>query len=208
VTADAGGIEFWTNNVMRGQIDSSGNLGIGTTPTVKLDVSGDIKASGNITGARFYAGSSSLTAAAGYHNSSSLTLGSTIGDMVNNGYMFEVTSTSVCSMRSYAYRKASGSAASDMRFRLSCRGQFASDPSNDGGFIDFNTSGTVAVGKGPTDYLSFDTNGYATFWYRVGFNGTSAIAKPTVTGSRGSNAALASLLTALANYGLITDSTT
>ena len=33
------------------------------------------------------------------------------------------------------------------------------------------------------------------------------IAKPTVTGSRGANAALASLLTALANLGLITDST-
>lgn len=40
-----------------------------------------------------------------------------------------------------------------------------------------------------------------------GFNGTAPIAKPTVTGSRGGNAALASLLTALANYGLITDST-
>ena len=42
----------------------------------------------------------------------------------------------------------------------------------------------------------------------AGFNGTAAIAKPTITGSRGANAALASLLTALANYGLITDSTT
>lgn len=41
-----------------------------------------------------------------------------------------------------------------------------------------------------------------------GFNGTAPIAKPTITGSRGGNAALASLLTALANYGLITDSTT
>ncbi len=40
----------------------------------------------------------------------------------------------------------------------------------------------------------------------IGFNGTSAIAKPTVTGSRGGNAALQSLLTALAAYGLITDS--
>lgn len=39
-----------------------------------------------------------------------------------------------------------------------------------------------------------------------GFNNTTPIAKPTVTGSRGSNAALASLLTALANYGLVTDS--
>ena len=42
----------------------------------------------------------------------------------------------------------------------------------------------------------------------VGFQGTAAIAKPTVTGSKGGNAALASLLTALSNYGLITDSTT
>jgi hypothetical protein len=41
----------------------------------------------------------------------------------------------------------------------------------------------------------------------LGFQGSAAIAKPTVTGSRGANAALASLLTALAAYGLITDST-
>jgi hypothetical protein len=43
----------------------------------------------------------------------------------------------------------------------------------------------------------------------VGFNGTGAIAKPTVSGSRADpEAALANLLTALANYGLITNSTT
>ena len=42
----------------------------------------------------------------------------------------------------------------------------------------------------------------------VGFYGTAAQAKPTVTGSRGGNAALASLLTALAGLGLITDSST
>jgi hypothetical protein len=41
----------------------------------------------------------------------------------------------------------------------------------------------------------------------IGFN-TAPIAKPSVTGSRGGNAALASLLTELANLGLITDSTT
>ncbi len=39
----------------------------------------------------------------------------------------------------------------------------------------------------------------------IGF-GVTPIAKPAVTGSRGGNAALASLLTALANLGLITDS--
>lgn len=37
---------------------------------------------------------------------------------------------------------------------------------------------------------------------------TTPIAKPTITGSRGGNAALADLLTQLANYGLIVDSTT
>lgn len=40
----------------------------------------------------------------------------------------------------------------------------------------------------------------------VGFLGTAPVAKQTVTGSRGGNAALASLLTALATFGLITDS--
>lgn len=42
----------------------------------------------------------------------------------------------------------------------------------------------------------------------VGFQGAAPLVKPTVAGSRGGNAALASLITALANYGLITDSST
>jgi hypothetical protein len=42
----------------------------------------------------------------------------------------------------------------------------------------------------------------------LGFYGTAPISKPTVTGSRGGNAALASLLTAGAALGLWTDSTT
>ena len=41
---------------------------------------------------------------------------------------------------------------------------------------------------------------------QLGFFGTAAQTKQTVTGSRGANAALASLLTALATYGIITDS--
>lgn len=40
---------------------------------------------------------------------------------------------------------------------------------------------------------------------QVGFYGAAPIARPTVTGARGGNTALASLLTALANLGLITD---
>jgi len=41
----------------------------------------------------------------------------------------------------------------------------------------------------------------------VGFYGTAPVSKPTVSGSRGGNAALADLLTELAAMGLITDST-
>lgn len=55
----------------------------------------------------------------------------------------------------------------------------------------------------PTDFV-----GTAEFAGEVGFNGTAPVAKPTITGSRGGNVALASLLTALAAYGLIVDSTT
>jgi hypothetical protein len=43
---------------------------------------------------------------------------------------------------------------------------------------------------------------------QLGFFGTAPVAKPTVSGSRGGNAALASLLTALAGLGLLTDSST
>lgn len=42
----------------------------------------------------------------------------------------------------------------------------------------------------------------------LGVFGTTPVAKQTVTGSRGANAALASLLTALSTYGLLTDSST
>lgn len=42
----------------------------------------------------------------------------------------------------------------------------------------------------------------------IGFYGATPVAKQTITGSRGSNAALADLLTKLANMGVITDSTT
>jgi hypothetical protein len=42
----------------------------------------------------------------------------------------------------------------------------------------------------------------------MGFNSTPPVAKPTVSGSRGANAALASLLTALAATGLLTDGST
>lgn len=59
---------------------------------------------------------------------------------------------------------------------------------------------------GGIDIVRFRTNG--AFVHQstlLGFYGATAVTKPTVTGSRGANAALASLLTALASQGLITD---
>ena len=46
-----------------------------------------------------------------------------------------------------------------------------------------------------------------TFAGAVGFNATAPLTKPAIIGSRAGNAALADLLTQLASYGLITDST-
>jgi len=42
----------------------------------------------------------------------------------------------------------------------------------------------------------------------LGFHGTAAVAKPTISGAKGGNVALTNLITALSNYGLITDTTT
>lgn len=44
--------------------------------------------------------------------------------------------------------------------------------------------------------------------HKVGFRGAAPVTIPVITGSRGGNAALASLLTGLANQGLITNNTT
>lgn len=57
--------------------------------------------------------------------------------------------------------------------------------------------------KGGTGKYEFGDNSANTFW---GVFGTSGVNKQTVTGSRGGNAALASLITAMAAYGFVTDS--
>lgn len=68
-------------------------------------------------------------------------------------------------------------------------------------------SGEVSFAEITVDGLALFI-GAAAFSSDVGFYGTVPITKRTITGSRGGNAALASLLTALAAYGLVTDSTT
>ena len=65
-----------------------------------------------------------------------------------------------------------------------------------------NTTSFLATAARFTVLTSFVTGG------SLGFYGATPINKPTVSGARGGNAALASLLTALSNFGLIIDTTT
>ena len=79
----------------------------------------------------------------------------------------------------------------------------------EGSSTDINTNISCKGGSGSVILRGGDTNAkLIAGTVGIGFQGTAAIAKPTVTGSKAANAALASLITALANYGLITDSTT
>lgn len=82
--------------------------------------------------------------------------------------------------------------------------QFVRSGADNSGIIRFRSysAGTASTA------LDINPDKSIKLYGTVGFNNTNPISKPTVTGSRGSNAALASLLTALANYGLVTDSTT
>lgn len=78
---------------------------------------------------------------------------------------------------------------------------FGSDSANpNNGEFQVNSTNSI-VRRNGTNYITVSDSGLA-------FHGSAAISKPTITGSKGGNAALGNLLTQLANYGLITDSTT
>lgn len=64
--------------------------------------------------------------------------------------------------------------------------------------------GTISAYSTSTEQTAMQWDGDAG-GVKLGFRGSAPVAKETVTGSRGGNAALADLLTKLANLGLITD---
>lgn len=78
--------------------------------------------------------------------------------------------------------------------------QVTSPATNESRRYDTKGSGHHYFNTGGVNRLDLSSTG-------IGFNGTAASAKPTITGSRGGNAALASLLTQLAAMGLLTDGT-
>lgn len=65
--------------------------------------------------------------------------------------------------------------------------------------INCAVSTSLALQYNGTSRIAIDSTG-------IGFFATAPAAKPTVTGSKGANAALTSLLTGLAGLGLLTDS--
>jgi Phage protein Gp138 N-terminal domain len=71
------------------------------------------------------------------------------------------------------------------------------------GQIRLKTGGDIS-----TESDSFTVDSDAKFKQKIGFYNVTPQSKPTVTGSKSGNAALASLLTQLASLGLITDSST
>lgn len=81
------------------------------------------------------------------------------------------------------------------------------------GGVTINFGADVNLYRADDDTLGTDdslaVSGALQHWGdAAGFFGTAAVSKPEVTGSTGSNAALESLLSALENLGLITDSST
>jgi hypothetical protein len=94
------------------------------------------------------------------------------------------------------------------------RRKTATDEANAGGWNVYFYDGTHATRKGAVTLTAADYTTERTIiegradgtQALLGFLGATPVARPAVTGSRGGNAALASLLTALANLGLITDS--
>lgn len=100
-----------------------------------------------------------------------------------------------------------GGTASDsvllLRGNASQSGNYLTTQTSGGSALTtIGTNGELTVRQG-TSTVRLQTNATG-----IGFFGVTPVARPAVTGSRGGNAALASLLTQLASLGLITDSTT
>ncbi|MFE3762260.1 hypothetical protein ACFXPI_10905 [Streptomyces sp. NPDC059104] len=91
------------------------------------------------------------------------------------------------------------------RWRVLASGTFEAGPGSAGRDVNFRRS---AADQWTTDDALIVALMFRHMGSTLGFYGATAVTKPVVTGAKGGNAALASLLTALATLGLITDSTT
>jgi hypothetical protein len=178
--ATKGKILFGTS----GYDEANNRLGVGTaTPAVPLDVTGNAAISGTLT----LGGDATLTRSA--------------SGVFNTTAEFWRTGSSAGAGAFLA--QVSG----DVAPRLNIMSDGKMEIGDGTGGRDTNLYRSAA------DTLKTDDSLHVAATLRhlgssLGFYNATAITKPAVTGSRGGNAALASLLTALANLGLLTDSTT
>lgn len=114
-------------------------------------------------------------------------------------------------------RESSGTPAANFGLRILGKLKSSTTVERNAGGVEFGWEvATDASRSGRTRIQAYDasaartgfTVGTASNAPTISFYGGTLTAKQTITGSRGGNAALASLLTALAAFGLLTDSST
>jgi hypothetical protein len=115
---------------------------------------------------------------------------------------------------------SAGTGSPTYRFVVSNNGAQGLEFDSDGSAFGAGTTGILAYDRVAAGYVQLtvaastislratNTTRISVNGTGIGFFGATPVGKPTVTGSRGGNAALASALTAWAALGLITDSTT
>jgi hypothetical protein len=181
-----------TSNATKGKIlfgtsaydEANNRLGVGNaSPTVPLDVTGNTAISGTLT----LGGDATLTRSAAGVITTTAELWRTASNTFTGAYLAQVTGDAVP--------------------RLNIQG----DGKHEWG--DGSTTRDTNLYRSAAGVLKTDTALHVTTVFRhlgttLGFYNTAAATKQAVTGSRGGNAALASLLTALATVGLVTDSST
>ena len=112
------------------------------------------------------------------------------------------------------YGLTSASGGSKQRVFYSKSGQGYEFFDNKSSFEFLTTGSAFRMGEPDRFAIKDSTGGALIDVYRdagvkkIGFFGSAPVAKPTVTGAKGGNAAITSLLSQLAAYGLIVDSTT
>lgn len=161
---------------------STGYIGVnvgGSTPAARLDVQTD----GTVEGV-FVKGTAAGTADVAVLRLESSAAGKRIVD-------YRVTGDAVSRLR---VDTSAGSGSGTLTF-------------GDGVTADTNLYRSTAAVLA-TDASFFVGSNLRHFGTGLGFYGAAAGTKPSITGSRAGNAALASLLTQLATLGLVTDSTT
>ena len=148
-------------------------------------------------------------------------VGSGIGVFCANGSAFYFspfaggigTPVELVASSAYALAMRSGTNA----IRLNIFNTYTSGTNHEVAVLDWQTTtntlrigSDIGSGGGTARAMNLITGGVTRIALgaagELGFFGATAIAKPEVTGSRGGNAALESLLTGLANLGLITNS--